>query len=105
MDNLDLSIQLSKTRGELAAAQEAEIALIEGLGNNIFKHLGTVELGIPIKIFMRNQANQVRRYQLLAIRLQFFYLPGFLFSWFSAFFYRLFSGFIIHEFIIIPAHQ
>ncbi|MBN1535578.1 MAG: GNAT family N-acetyltransferase [Anaerolineales bacterium] len=59
MDNHNLSIQLYKTREEFAAAQEAEMALIEGLGNNILKHLGNIELGIPIKIFMRSSASQV----------------------------------------------
>jgi GNAT superfamily N-acetyltransferase len=40
-------------------AQDAEIALLEGLGNNILEHLGQVELGQPIKIFLRNQAGAV----------------------------------------------
>ncbi len=59
MDNPALSFQLCKTREELTAAQEAEMTLIEGLGNNILKHLGNVELGLPIKILARNTANQV----------------------------------------------
>lgn len=59
MDNPAFSINICKTREEFAAAQEAEMALIEGLGNNILKNLGNVELGIPIKIFMRNSSNQV----------------------------------------------
>ncbi len=59
MDNPVLSIQLCKTREELIAAQAAENVLIEGLGNNILQHLGNVELGIPIKILIRNINNQV----------------------------------------------
>jgi GNAT superfamily N-acetyltransferase len=59
MDDPTLSIQVCKTREEFIAAQEAEMALIEGLGNNILKHLGNVELGIPIKIFLREKNNQV----------------------------------------------
>lgn len=40
-------------------AQDAEIAILEGLGNNILEHLGDVELGRPIKIFIRDEANKV----------------------------------------------
>jgi len=33
--------------------------MLEGLGNNILEHLGNVELGRPIRIFLRNQRDEV----------------------------------------------
>jgi GNAT superfamily N-acetyltransferase len=59
MDIPAFSIQLCKTREAFIAAQDAEMALIEGLGNNILHHLGNVELGIPVKIFIRDKDNRV----------------------------------------------
>ena len=59
MDEHGLSIQICKTPQELKDNQDAEIALIEGLGNNIIEHLGNVDLGRPIKIFLRNETNEV----------------------------------------------
>lgn len=59
MDEHDLSIQICKTQEEMRATQDAEIVLIEGLGNNIIKHIGNVELGKSIKIFVRNKADEV----------------------------------------------
>jgi hypothetical protein len=54
MDNQELSIQICKTPEELEASQAAEMVMLEGLGNNILEHLGNVELGRPIRIFLRN---------------------------------------------------
>jgi GNAT superfamily N-acetyltransferase len=59
MDEYGLSIQICKTQEEMQAAQEAEMVLIEGLGNNILKCIGNVELGHSLKIFIRNKANEV----------------------------------------------
>jgi GNAT superfamily N-acetyltransferase len=43
----------------MKATQDAEMVLIEGLGNNIIEHIGNVELGKSIKIFVRNKADEV----------------------------------------------
>jgi GNAT superfamily N-acetyltransferase len=59
MDECGFSIQVCRSREELKAAEEAEMALLVGLGNNILKNIGNVELGRPIKIFVRDQAHQV----------------------------------------------
>lgn len=59
MDEHGISFQLCKSPQELQATQDAELVLIEGLGNNILEHLGNVELGRTFKIFMRDQAGQV----------------------------------------------
>lgn len=59
MDEHGLSIQVCRSAEELKAAQDAEMAILEGLGNNILEHLGNVELGRSIKIFLRNPQNQV----------------------------------------------
>jgi GNAT superfamily N-acetyltransferase len=34
------------------------LIMIEGLGRNILKHLGNIELGKSIRIFLRDQANK-----------------------------------------------
>ena len=59
MDSDDLSIQVCGTQEEMRAAQEAEMVLIEGLGNNIIQQIGNVELGKSIKIFVRNNSDEV----------------------------------------------
>ncbi|HOU13346.1 MAG TPA: GNAT family N-acetyltransferase [Anaerolineae bacterium] len=59
MDEHGLSIQICKIPEEIYAAQDAEMAILEGLGNNILEHLGQVELGRALRIFLRNQANEV----------------------------------------------
>jgi GNAT superfamily N-acetyltransferase len=59
MDEHGISFQLCKSPQDLQATQDAELVLIEGLGNNILEHLGNVELGRTFKIFMRDQAGQV----------------------------------------------
>jgi GNAT superfamily N-acetyltransferase len=33
--------------------------MVEGLGKNILKHLGNIELGKSIRIFLRDQANKI----------------------------------------------
>ena len=59
MNGYDLSIQICRTQEEMKAAQEAEMVLVEGLGNNIIQQIGNVELGKSIKIFVRNKADEV----------------------------------------------
>jgi GNAT superfamily N-acetyltransferase len=59
MDERGLSIQICRSKEELKAAEEAEMTLLEGLGENILRNIGNVELGRPIKIFLRDQRNQV----------------------------------------------
>ncbi|MBN1148623.1 MAG: GNAT family N-acetyltransferase [Anaerolineales bacterium] len=59
MDEHGLSFQICKTPEELKASQEAEIALLEGLGNNIIERTGNEELGRSLKIFIRNKADEV----------------------------------------------
>ena len=59
MDQHGLSIQVCRTLEELQSAEAAEMVLLEGLGNNLIKQIGTVELDRPIKIFVRDQAGKV----------------------------------------------
>ena len=59
MNDSDLSIQICKNPKEIQAAEGAEMAVLEGLGNNILEHLGNVELGRSIKIFLRDRTNKV----------------------------------------------
>lgn len=42
-----------------ASTETEMMVLIEGLGRNILKHLGDVELGKSLKIFLRNKENRI----------------------------------------------
>jgi GNAT superfamily N-acetyltransferase len=59
MDENGISYLICKTPEEFKFAQQAEMAVLEGLGNNILEHLGNVELERPIRIFIRDQADKV----------------------------------------------
>ena len=59
MSNQELSIQICRTPEELKTSQAGEVVMLEGLGNNILEHLGKVELGRPIRIFLRNPRDEV----------------------------------------------
>ena len=59
MDKNEFTFLTYKTPEEMKFAQEAEMAILEGLGSNILEHLGNVELGQPIRIFIQNQAGKV----------------------------------------------
>jgi GNAT superfamily N-acetyltransferase len=59
MDGNSYTFLICKTPDDFKFAQQAEITLIEGLGNNILEHLGSVELGKSLKIFLRDQAGNV----------------------------------------------
>jgi GNAT superfamily N-acetyltransferase len=48
-----------KTAEDMKFAQGAELVLLEGLGNNILEHLGKVELGRSIKIFLQDPTGKV----------------------------------------------
>ena len=53
------SFLICKNPDEMKFAQDADMAVLEGLGNNIYEHLGSVELGKPIKIFLQDQSGKV----------------------------------------------
>jgi GNAT superfamily N-acetyltransferase len=53
------SFQLCLTPLEINATAQDVGALLEGLGSNILKHLGDIELGRSIRIFLRDQDNRV----------------------------------------------
>jgi GNAT superfamily N-acetyltransferase len=59
MDENGISYFICKASEEFKFAQQAEMAVLEGLGNNILEHLGNVELGRPIRVFIRDQADKV----------------------------------------------
>jgi GNAT superfamily N-acetyltransferase len=59
MDERGLAFQVCKTPEEIAAAQSGETAVLEGLGNNIIERIGNVELGRPLRIFIRDKADKV----------------------------------------------
>jgi GNAT superfamily N-acetyltransferase len=59
MDEHGLLIQICKTPQELYATQDAERAILEGLGNNILEHLGNVDLGSSLRIILRNTTDKV----------------------------------------------
>jgi GNAT superfamily N-acetyltransferase len=59
MDEDNYSFIICKTPEEMKFAQDAELVLLEGLGNNILEHLGKVELGRSIKIFLQDPAGKV----------------------------------------------
>jgi hypothetical protein len=43
----------------MKAAQDAEIVLLEGLGNNIIENIGNVELGKSLRVFIRTGTNKI----------------------------------------------
>lgn len=52
-------IKICETPDDMKFADNAEMALLEGLGNNIIEHLGNVELGRALKIFVLNPLDHV----------------------------------------------
>jgi GNAT superfamily N-acetyltransferase len=59
LDENGITFLICKSPEEMKFAQEAELAILEGLGSNILEHLGNVELGRPIRIFIQDQAGKV----------------------------------------------
>ncbi len=57
MDNYTYSTHLCLTQAEMEATSAAMGIMIEGLGKNILKHLGNIELGKSIRIFLHDQEN------------------------------------------------
>jgi GNAT superfamily N-acetyltransferase len=52
MDEFTYSTHLCLSQKEMAATEAETLVMIEGLGRNILKHLGNVELGKSIRIFL-----------------------------------------------------
>ena len=59
MDESGISFQICKTLEEVKSTQAAVGVILEGLGNNIVERIGNVELGKPLRIFIRNKAAEV----------------------------------------------
>ena len=59
MDEYKFTIHRCVTLQEIVSTSDDEAVLIEGLGQNILKHLGNIELGKSIKIFLRDKDNRV----------------------------------------------
>ncbi len=59
MEECRFSIHLCDHQQEIEATQEALMTVLDGLGRNIIKVLGNVELGRSLRIFIRNQEDQV----------------------------------------------
>jgi GNAT superfamily N-acetyltransferase len=59
MDEVKVTFIICRTAKEMQFAQEAEMVILEGLGNNILEQLGDVELSRPIRIFIRNREDGV----------------------------------------------
>jgi GNAT superfamily N-acetyltransferase len=55
----EVTFTVCRTAEEMQFAQQAEVAVLDGLGNNILEHLGEVELDKPIRIFIRNREGRV----------------------------------------------
>lgn len=58
MDTSSFSFHLCRTQQEIDATSQDMNVLLEGLGRNILKHLGSVELGKSIRIFLRDAENK-----------------------------------------------
>jgi GNAT superfamily N-acetyltransferase len=59
MDERGISFQVCKTLEEIKSSQSAENVVLEGLGNNIIENIGNVELGRPLRVFVRNESDEV----------------------------------------------
>jgi GNAT superfamily N-acetyltransferase len=59
MNENGFSFLVCKTSDDLKFAKKAEVTLFEGLGNNIFEHLGTIELEKSLKIFIMDRTGNV----------------------------------------------
>lgn len=59
MEECRFSIHLCDNQREIEATQEGLMAVLDGLGRNITKVLGNVELGRSLRIFIRNKEDQV----------------------------------------------
>ena len=59
MEELRFSIHLCDNQREIEATQDGLMAILDGLGQNIIKVLGNVELGKSLRIFVRDREDQV----------------------------------------------
>jgi len=53
------STHVGVSQQEIEATESDVLVILEGLGRNILKHLGNVELGKSIRIFMRDEEGRV----------------------------------------------
>jgi GNAT superfamily N-acetyltransferase len=58
MNGYKFSTHLCRLQGEMDATSADMVVMIEGLGRNILKHLGNIELGKSIRIFLRNEEDK-----------------------------------------------
>lgn len=59
MEEYTFSTHVCRNRKEMKATQGDLMVISEGLGNNIIKQVGTIELGKSVRIFIRNRNNKV----------------------------------------------
>jgi GNAT superfamily N-acetyltransferase len=59
MAELSFSTHLCASQKEYAATEAGMQAMLEGLGNNILKHLGDIELSRSLRIFLQNAEGKV----------------------------------------------
>lgn len=59
MEEYRFSTHICVSQQEMEATEGDVWVIVEGLGRNILKHLGDVELGKSIRIFIRDKENRV----------------------------------------------
>jgi len=59
MAEFRLSTHVCVSQQEIEATEGDVLVILEGLGRNILKHLGDVELGKSIRVFLRDEEGQV----------------------------------------------
>jgi len=59
MEDYQLSTHICRNQKEMEATNQALWVLLDGLGRNILAHLGDVELGISVRIFIRTHGDRV----------------------------------------------
>lgn len=59
MNEYRFSTHICATQQEMKATAGDVLVILDGLGRNIIEHLGNVELGASIRIFMQNNENTV----------------------------------------------
>jgi len=58
LNNSDLLFQICKTTDDFKSAEDGYRAVLEGLGRNITKETGNMELGRTLQIFIRDRENK-----------------------------------------------
>ena len=59
MDEYTYSTHICLTQKEMEATSADTMAVVEGLGRNIQKHLGNIELGKSVRIFLRDSGDKI----------------------------------------------